>query len=236
MLNKFLAFGVALGFVGLNSSLGQAETSSEPATIRLSHSILRQGSSKSESKLDDGPTAKLEMQSLETFPAGIEIASFVKGYAIYVYPVTTGASLWFGKSLGTSMELGLTASLNSKNVKDGSEAASHSFGAYAWYTFPLSSSVNFEVNFNPAYILGSSKTIDTVSGASVTIKESTSGFSLYLDALAIIPIAKNFEYGFGFDYSQSRKETKKKTDDASTTSKLSDSSFGIVLAKFRYFI
>lgn len=230
-MNRNVMLKLAAGFCVFMPSLLKA-ADAEPAQIRLSHGVFRYDMAKTET--DDGAaTEKTETSGFTTFPAGLEIAVFWNGFAAYAYPETNGASSFlFGKAFGGNQEAGVSLSINSRNVKDGDESSYNSIGAYYFYSRPLTSSVTFEFDFNPALIMGSDK---STSGGT-TEESDGSGYSLYLDFLGVIPIAKNFEYVFGIDYLWTKAETKVKASGASTTEKEDASNLGLILAKFRYFI
>ena len=204
----------------------------EPAQLRLSHGVWRYDMRTSESD-ETGTNVKEESSGFTTFPAGIEIAAFWDGYAAYAYPVSTGGSFLFGKAFGGNQEAGISFAYNSNNVKDGDESSDTSIGGYYFYSRPLTPSLTFEFDLNPALIMGKEK---TTSGGT-TQEADGSGYSLYFDLLGVIPLAKNFEYVFGIDYTMSNiKADVKPTGAPSSTVKQSESSLGLILAKFRYFI
>ncbi len=214
------------------SSIVQAEP--ETATVRLSHSILSYYTKTEEDKPEGLATTKKETQGIDTFADSIEIAAWVKGYAFYAYPLERGvASFWVGKVLSPSLEVGPTLMFNSSKVKDGEESENNKIGAYVWYSAAVSPSVNFELNVNPTIIMGSKKTTDPTAGET---KDTTSGFGLYFDAFGIVPLAKNFEYGFGLTYDMASKSTDSKTAAGKTKLKENDTTIGLVLARFRYSI
>lgn len=230
-MNRNLMLNMAAGFCILMPTALLKAADAEPAQLRLSHGVLRYAMDTVET--DDGTTtAKEESSGFTTFPAGIEIAAFWNGYAVYAYPVSTGGSLLFGKAFGGNQEAGVSASINSKNVKDGDEFTYNSIGAYYFYSRPLTSGMNFEFDFAPSLIMGTDKTTD----AGTTEETDASGYSLYLDFLAVVPLAKNFEYVFGIDYTLSNVEAKVKSGGASKTEKTDASNLGLILARFRYFI
>jgi hypothetical protein len=234
-MNRNVILNMAAGLcIFMPTAMAQAQEA-EPAQIRLSHGVLRYDMVTE--KEDDGTTStKTESTGFTTFPAGIEIAAFWEGYAVYAYPVTTGGTFALGKGFGGNQEAGVTASLNSYNVKDGNEYSYNSVGAYYYYSRPLASNLTFEFDFIPALIMGQEKT-STGGSTPVTQERVGSGYSLYLDLLGVIPLAKNFEYVFGIDYTLTKTETKVKTPGVpETTEKFDSSNFGLLLAKFRYFI
>ncbi len=228
-MNRNVMLNMAAGFCVFMPTLLKA-ADAEPAQIRLSHGVFRYDMASSET--DDGTTTeKTEASGFTTFPSGIEIAAFWNGYAAYAYPVTNGGSFLLGKAFGGNQEAGVSVSINSWNVKDGDESSYNSIGAYYFYSRPLSPGLTFEFDFNPSLIMGTEKT--TSGGA--TEERDGSGYSLYLDFLGVVPLAKNFEYVFGIDYVWSKAETKVKTT-TSSTEKEDASNLGLILAKFRYFI
>jgi hypothetical protein len=234
-MNRNVILNVAAGLcMFVPTALTQAQEA-EPAQIRLSHGVLRYDMVTEKS--DDGTgSTKQESSGFTTFPAGIEIAAFWQDYAVYAYPVTTGGSFALGKAFGGNQEAGVTASLNSYNVKDGDESTYNSIGAYYYYSRPLSSNLTFEFDFVPALIMGNEKT-STGGSTPVTQERDGSGYSLYLDLLGVIPLAKNFEYVFGIDYTLTKTETKVKTPGVpETTEKFDSSNLGLIVAKFRFFI
>ena len=203
----------------------------EPAQLRLSHGVWRYDM-KTEESDRTGTTEKVESSGFTTFPAGIEIAAFWDGYAAYAYPVTTGGSFLFGKGFGGNQEAGISASINSNAVKDGDEYSATSIGGYYFYSRQLSHGLTCEFDLNPALVMGKEKTIN----GGVTEEYDGSGYSLYLDLLGVIPLAKNFEYVFGVDYTMSSMKGDVKSGGASKTVKDSESTLGLIVAKFRYFI
>ncbi|HYX38034.1 MAG TPA: hypothetical protein VE954_33450 [Oligoflexus sp.] len=234
-MNRKMILNMAAGAcVLLPTTFLRAETNDEPATIRLSHGVLRYDMVTLED--DDGTTTdKTEASGFTTFPSGIEIAAFAKGYAVYAYPVNQGFSVLAGKAIGTNQEAGLSATLNTRNVKDGDETSNNSIGAYYFYSRALSPKVTFEFDINPALIMDSEKS--TSGGPTPTTQEADgSGYSLYFDLLGVVPLAKNFEYVFGIDYNYRKVETKVKSGGTSNTEKSTDSGLGLILAKFRYLI
>jgi hypothetical protein len=230
-MNRNVILKMAAGICVLMPTAFLKAEEAEPAQVRLSHGVLRYDMATN--KNDDGTTTtKEESSGFTTFPAGIEIAAFWNGYAAYAYPVTTGGTFMLGKAFGGNQEAGISASINSYNVKDGDESSYNSIGGYYYYSRELSPGLIFEFDFNPAFIMGGDK---STSGGT-TRERDGSGYSLYLDLLGVIPIAKNFEYVFGIDYTWSKVETKVKDSGVSSTEKDDASNLGLILAKFRYFI
>lgn len=230
MMRSLLGTLVA-GLGVLMPAAGLMAADAEPAQLRLSHGVWRYDMRTSESD-ETGTNVKEESSGFTTFPAGIEIAAFWDGYAAYAYPESTGGSFLFGKAFGGNQEAGISFGYNSNNVKDGDESSDTSIGGYYFYSRPLSPSLTFEFDLNPALIMGTEK---TTSGGT-TQEVDGSGYFLYLDLLGVIPLAKNFEYVFGIDYTMTNVKADVKSGGVSSTVKQSESSLGLILAKFRYFI
>lgn len=233
-MNRNVILKMAVGICVLMPTAFLKAEEAEPAQVRLSHGVLRYDMATTKS--DDGTTTTKEERSgfttFSNFPTGIEIAAFWNGYAAYAYPVDTGGNFLLGKAFGGNQEAGVSVSINSNNVKDGDESSFNSIGGYYYYSRALSPGLTFEFDFNPAFIMGGDK---STNGGS-TRERDGSGYSLYLDLLGVIPIAKNFEYVFGIDYTWSKTETKVKDSGTSSTEKEDASNLGLILAKFRYFI
>jgi hypothetical protein len=230
-MNRNVILNVAAGICIFMPTAALKAEDAEPAQLRLSHGVLRY--EMKSTKMDDGTTStKEESSAFTTFPEGIEIAAFWEGYSAYAYPVSTGGAFLFGKAFGGNQEAGVSVAIKSNNIKDGDESSENSIGGYYFYSRPLTPSMTFEFDINPSLIMASQKS----TNAGVTQERDGSGYSLYLDLLAVIPLAKNFEYVFGIDYTLSNIETKVKSGGASSTEKNDGSNLGLILAKFRYFI
>jgi hypothetical protein len=204
----------------------------DSATIRLTHNAFRYFSSTTESEPKGEPTTKVEKSGYATFsstPLSLELAVWAEGYAFYFYPVSEGGSAWVGKSIGDNLEVGGTLGLNNDKTKDGDEIDATSVGAYLWYAQKLGGST-LELNLNPYITTNKSKT--------TTNEEEASSFTLYFDAFAVVPIAKNFEYAAGIDYTYTTKDQESSVMATATKTKSKEkvSDLGLVLARFRYII
>ena len=89
---------LAAGLSVMMPTVYLAAAEAEPAQIRLSHGVWRYDMKTTETD-ETGTNVKEESSGFTTFPAGIEIAAFWDGYAVYAYPVSTGGSILFGKTV-----------------------------------------------------------------------------------------------------------------------------------------
>ncbi|WP_141732162.1 hypothetical protein [Oligoflexus tunisiensis] len=230
-MSRNLLLNMAAGVcILMPASFVAAEEGGEPASLRLSHGVWRYDMNTLEE--DNGTTTtKTESSGFTTFPGDVELAAFVGEYSVYIYPQDMGGNVLFGKAFD-NQEAGLSLGINSRSVKDGDESSENSIGGYYFYSRPLSNKVTFEFDISPTYFMGSEK--NTTGGTPPTTQEADiSGYSLYLDLLGVVPIAKNFEYVFGIDYTYTKTDIKVK---GGTTLKNTDTNLGLILAKFRFFI
>lgn len=221
------------------AALSTPAFAAEPA-FRLSTTALRAGMLTESEKPDGGEEEKETTSTLTTFaqyPA-LELAVFPEGYAVYLYPGLTGGSVWLGKAMSETMEVGLTLGMkNSKEKESKKESMDNTIGVYYWGSLAAGPGT-FEANVNPfLQIMSGKETVTAGTGAAATsseVKTSGTQFGAYADALYVMAWGKNFEYAAGADLLFKTGTMKAKVGSGKEAeTKVSTTDLGLVLGKFR---
>ncbi|MCA2958909.1 MAG: hypothetical protein IOD12_01565 [Silvanigrellales bacterium] len=228
-----------LSVTAVAGALSSAAFAAEPA-FRLSTTAARAGMLSTTLEPEVGPDVEETTSTLTTFPslASFELAAYPEGYAVYLYPAVTGGSLWLGKAMSETMEVGVTLGLNNSKEKESKkESMTNTIGAYYWGSMPAGPGT-FEANINPFIEISSGKeTTTTGTGATaVTGEVKTSGtqFGAYADALFVMAWGKNFEYAAGADLLfKTGSTTSKLGAGAEAEADVSSTDLGLILGKFR---
>lgn len=232
------ARSLVLSATAVAGALASTAFAAEPA-FRLSTTAARAGMLTETTKPEKGDEVKETTSTLETFaiyPA-LEIAAFPEGYAVYLYPGLTGGSMWLGKAMSETMELGVTLGLNNSKKKEAKEESmTNSVGVYYWGSMAAGPGT-FEANINPFLEISSGKeTTTTGTGATATsVEAKTSGmsFGAYADALYVLAWGKNFEYAVGADLLFKTGSMKTEAGGTEAEADKTTTDLGLVLGKFR---